>query len=242
MNQLRRLRKNKDKILSQKNKAKKTLFKIAFISINLIFTTFAWFAYTRILQNDVDLNVSAWKMDFKSNNETLENIVQFQAENLYPGMTDYIKDIEISNLGDKRASVSCEIMDLKILGTAYEIKDTREEGDSSNTVYKKETTENDVSTIKVLNDQTRFPFEIIIKYDQKIYSQEDSLDKSKGNFQIRATWPYEIAGAEGIDEERNNLDTTWGYNVANFYKNATEGEQKHGIEVTLKVIAKQILD
>ena len=57
-------------------------------------TTFAWFTYVKILNPVVDVNISAWQVDFKDNENVLGTAMQFEVGKFYPGMNDYIKEIE----------------------------------------------------------------------------------------------------------------------------------------------------
>ena len=97
MNQLRRFRKNKEVTKKKIKKAKSTTLKLSLIMLNFIFATFAWFTYTMILNPYVDVNISAWQVDFKDNDSVLGTDMQFQVGNFYPGMDDYVKNIQIVN-------------------------------------------------------------------------------------------------------------------------------------------------
>lgn len=249
MNRIRRFRKNKDVTKNNLNKIKSGTLKLSVIMLNFIFATFAWFTYTKILNPTVDVNVSAWQVDFKDSEGILGTSMQFAVGNFYPGMADYTKQIDIENLGDRAASITYKIEELKILGQVYTIKETAEEGDTEYTVYKSETTDaNGKKIIKLLNDSTKYPFEIIIIHSAEI-AIEDPTDanKNKGTFEICFTWPYEVIVAEGetaTEEQitaKNTLDTQWGYDIANFYETQLEGDTTQGIEITLQAIARQII-
>lgn len=260
---IRRLRKNKEVTEKKLNKAKSAILKLSLIMLNFIFATFAWFTYTRILESDVDVNVSAWQVDFKDNNAILGTSMQFQVGNFYPGMNDYTKEIEIVNLGDREASITYRIDTLEILGQEYQIKDTVEENDTENTLYRSETidTTNNIKTIKLLNDSTKYPFEIIITHSLNInIANPEDTNQNKGDFKICFTWPYEITelpeelpedlDTELTDEEKleelnkrkNSLDTQWGEDIAEFYKNQQgAATTTQGIEITVQAIAQQII-
>lgn len=250
MSQIRRYRKKKIQEQERINKFKSLILKLALIMLNFIFATFAWFTYTMFLDTNVDVNVSAWQVDFKDNDTVLGTSMQFQVGNFYPGMDDYTKQIEIINLGDRAASISYEIEQLKILGQEYQIKETAEAGDSEFTVYKSETVDAQAGTvtIKLLNDSTKYPFEITIIHSATIdISSDDDANQNKGSFEICFTWPYDLVGGEGetaTDEQiqaKTALDTKWGYDIANFYETRAEGDTTQGIEIKLQAIAKQII-
>lgn len=244
MNQLRRFRKNKEVTKKKIKKVKSTTLKLSLIMLNFIFATFAWFTFTKILAPSIDVNVSSWQVDFKDNESILGTDMQFQVGTFYPGMQDYVKKIEIVNLGDRAANIEYQIQQLKILGQEYQIKDTPEECDAEFTLYKSETTDvaTGLKTTKLLNDTTKFPFEIILTHSTTIDTQNFSNpEQNKGSFEIRFTWPYEITGTEQEVNAKNALDTKWGYDIANFYKEMQEGVSTQGIEITLQAIAKQII-
>lgn len=262
MNRLRKLRKNKDITKKKVNNAKSTTLKLALIMLNFIFATFAWFTYTMILNSNVNVNISAWQVDFKDNDSILGTAMQFQVGTFYPGMDDYTKSIEIVNLGDRAAKIEYDVQQIKILGQEYTIKKTQEAGDSKFTLYSSETTDNStgLKTVKLLNNSKEFPFEITITHSIQIDIENPNDERqNKGKFEICFTWPYEITTLpetlpddlpEGLTDDekiqelntrKTTLDTRWGYNIANFYKSQSEGDTTQGIEITLQAIAKQII-
>lgn len=244
MNQIRRFRKNKDATQQKINKIKSTILKLSLIMLNFIFATFAWFTYTQMLNPAIDVNVSTWQVNFKDNEGSLGTSMQFQVGEFYPGMEDYKKQIEIVNLGDRGANITYRIDTLKILGQEYIVKEIVEEGDKENTIYAVETTniENGTKIVKILNDSTKFPFEIILTYTSEIQTKDlDDENKNKGTFEICFTWPYEIEGTEEEVEAKNTLDTQWGHNIANFYQGQQGENQTQGIEITLQAVAEQII-
>ena len=114
--------------------------------------------------------------------------------------------------------------------------------------------------IKLLNDSAKYPFELILTYSAEIgIAHPDYPEQNKGEFEICFTWPYEITTLpavlpddleEGLTDEqkleelnlrKTALDTQWGYDIANFYEAQGENPTEEVIEITLKVIAKQII-
>ena len=184
MNQLRRFRKNKDVTRKKIKKAKSATLKLALIMLNFIFATFAWFTYTMILNPTVDVNVSAWKIDFKDDTATLGSSMSFEIGKFYPGMDEenFSKQLNIINLGDRPASIEYEITNFKILGQTYQIKETAQPGDTEYTVYKSveniykvdengnQLTDNlgnpilEKYVVKLLNNSNKYPFEIMLTY------------------------------------------------------------------------------
>ena len=253
MSQIKRYRKKRIESKQKTDNFKSAILKLSLIMFNFMFATFAWFTYTKILNPAVDVNVSAWQIDFKDDNPTndvLGTSMEFQVGKFYPGMADYTKEIEIINLGDRDASISYKISALKILGEEYTIKTTPEEGDSEEDkiVYKSETVDATTGekTIKLLNDSAKYPFEIIITHSDEIgIANPSDENNNKGNFKIRFTWPYVLIVPEGetaTEEQitqKNTLDTKWGHDIANFYEQ--EGDSAKGIEIQIQAIASQII-
>lgn len=228
MNQLRKLRKNKEKNKRTITKVKSIYLKICLLLLNLIFATFAWFAYTRILVTDFNVDISTWKVDFKDNTGVLGNVMQIEVPNFYPGMTDYTKTVEISNLGEKDASITYSELTLKLLNTEYETTPDV-------------ATEDGKTTVKLLNDSTTYPFEVILKYDTVIKAITPTNTDNKGEVEIIVTWPYTVMEEDVESQTKNELDTLWGYNIAQFY-NSPESEYSEALELTLNLNAQQIIN
>ena len=276
MNQLRKIRKNKDIAEQKIKKAKSSILKLSIIMLNFIFATFAWFTYTKILNPAVDVDVSTWKIDFKDNTESLNNAMQFEINNFYPGMEDSSKELTIENLGERPANITYEVTQLKILGQEYQIKEgTGNEQytvyKSVEPVYKKDESGNVILDgngnqiveeyiIKLLNDSNTYPFEIILKHvAQMDVPHPDYPEQNIGRFEMRFTWPYEItelpevlpsdmpedmSNEEKLKElnlRKTQLDTQWGIDIAEYYKNQNADNDEQIIEITLQVIVKQII-
>lgn len=270
MGQIKRYRKKKIKSKQKTDQLKSAMLKLSLISLNFIFATFAWFTYTKILNPAVDVNVSAWQVEF--NGEDVSGTsMGFTVGTLYPGMADQVKEVEIINLGDRAAAISYRLDTLKILGKTYTVKEAAEPGDdpqctvykSVDTVYKLDESDEIVTDIdgnpivekyitKLLNNSTKYPFEIILTYSNVIdISNAHNENANKGNFEIRFTWPYDIAveedenltpeQIEDLTETKTALDTKWGYDIANFYEAQQEGDTEQGIEIEIQAIASQII-
>ena len=266
MNEIRRFRKKRKEAARKINKAKSAVLKLSLIMLNFIFATFAWFTYTMILNPRVDVNVSAWQVDFKDSDGTLGTTLQFQVGNFYPGMEDVTKQIEIVNLGDREASIGYRIDRFSILGQVYRIEYTEQEDPESEdevavvnseaedeeepvekvlyaTEYIDE--ETGLKVTKLLNSEglMEFPFEINITHSPTI-GIEDPYDetKNKGSFEIRFIWRYEITGTAEEIEAKNQLDTQWGHDIADFYSKQEGAEETlPGIELEIQAIAEQII-
>lgn len=247
MNKFRRLRKNQETTKKNINKIRSLILKLSLVMLNFIFATFAWFSYSMNLDATVDVKVSTWKVDFKDDTTSITGEeIQLQLDTIYPGMDTYSKQINIENLGERAATLSYEVTLLKILGNEYVIKDTVSADDSEYTVYKSETAiAGGKKQIKLLNDSTKFPFEITITISTNelgVYS-ESNPNQNKGNFKIDFEWPYELpdSATEEEKEQKDALDTKWGYDTAIFYEGLPAGDTTKAVEVTVQTTVKQII-
>ena len=250
MNKFRKLRKNEKAAKKKVNKIRSLVLKIALVTLNFIFATFAWFAHTMNLETTVDVKVSAWKVDFKEGSSSIVGEeIQIQVTDFYPGVPDdtNVKKITIENLGEKAASISYEVSELFILGQEYTVKETPAAGDSPYTVYKSETTDvaTGTKTIKLLNDTSKFPFEITITHTTADLGIANAAhpEQNKGEFQLAFTWPYELDGTATQEqkEQKDTLDTKWGYDTATFYNALAAGATNKAVEVTVQALVKQII-
>ncbi len=110
------MEKNKDaiKILKKSMRLKVMLL----LGIMLTFNTFAWFVYSNTISNTISTYVKAWRIEFESGEEIIEQI-EFELDDLYPGMPEYSNFINVVNYGDTSASLSYEIIEIKILSDTY---------------------------------------------------------------------------------------------------------------------------
>ena len=79
MNILRWRRKSKKKIRL------KTLILVIF---SLIMTTFAWFAYSKVLDTTLNLHVASWDMKYSIGGTSVENPIGIDISTLYPTMEE----------------------------------------------------------------------------------------------------------------------------------------------------------
>lgn len=151
------------------------------IAITIASNTFAWFLYATQVSTGVTAHVKSWNVSFTSNNNNIDEYIQFVIPSIYPGMETFSDNIQAFNRGEHSATISYEIVEAKILGVSYRV-------DGS-------TLTSNMLTNKLAND---FPFSI------KLDLSDDKIDAAYGvaTFSIEVAWPYE----SGNDEE----DTYWG--------------------------------
>ncbi len=92
------------------------------LAIMLAFNTFAWFIYSSTIGTGISTSVRAWKIEFESNDEVVQ-VIEFDLDELYPGMDEYTNYINVVNYGDSPATLKYEILSVSVLGTLYSLND-----------------------------------------------------------------------------------------------------------------------
>lgn len=168
------MEKNKDaiKILKKSMRLKVLLL----LGIMLTFNTFAWFVYSNTVSNSISTYVKAWKIEFKSGEEIVE-IVEFEIDELYPGMPEYSNFINIVNYGETQADITYEVISIKILEDIYD-----------QTTYTSQELED-----MLLND---YPFVIQFSLSNAVINPFNG----SSDFEVNATWAYE-SGNDVLDTQ-----------------------------------------
>ena len=189
---------------NEKNKFRKSLLLI----FTLILTTFAWFAYTKILNPSLNINVAAWDMEYYINGEKKENPIGIEFPSLYPQMEDQIVTVDILNNGEALVDLSYHIQEISIVGVSYELVTDGEQPTTENYITIQEPIlETDPETGEliskgiIINDPEKFPFTLEIEHSLQVAAQDDAYLK------VTAKWP-------GDNDE---LDTEWGYTVGKYF-------------------------
>ena len=175
----------------------------------LMFNSYAWFVFQTKVSGRISAHIEAWDVMFKAGNDETVSNVEFNVDRIYPGMTDYVQEIQAYNDGEKPAKVSYIIREVTILGETY----TNEVG-------------TDLSALIASNT---YPFHISIVIDNEI------MDAGNGSSKIviSVKWPFE-QGTNTIDiEQKDLLDTQWGEQAADFYR-ANPNVPSINIKVELK--------
>ena len=201
------------KILFKKVKIWQLLLVVVLITAN----TLAWFIYASEVSNDINVHVRSWQINFKTDDNQNVQFVEFDIDEIYPGMTDAYDSINIINDGEMAATMEYKIMSAKILGTEYVSVDGRlERGQEPN--------ENDMTSEELEEFlETNFPFSITFLTDT------NALDVgATGTYSMAITWPFE----SGDDA----TDTYWG-NLAYSFQQTHPNQEC--ITVNVKLIVTQ---
>ena len=196
---------------------KKILKKIKFrhfiiLALLLIGDTYAWLVYVNTVNNNIDVHVRSWNIDFTDGDEPIIDYIDVVADEVYPGMTTFTSSIHAFNYSEVLAEARFDVLEGSIMGESFRTIEGRTErgevpvtGDMTSDQIKSH----------LLND---YPFQI------SFGMTTTSLEAETGDatFTTSVSWAYE----SGDDAE----DTYWGHR-AYTYKQA----HPHDPCITLKV-------
>ena len=212
---------------NQKNKFRKFLALI----FTLIMTTFAWFAYTKILNPSLNIHVAAWDMEYYINGEKKENPIGIEFPTLYPQMEDKIVTVDILNNGEALVDLSYRIQAISIVGVTYELVAEGEQPTTENYIIIEEPIlETDpetgelISKGTIINDPDKFPFTLEIEHSLQVAAQDDAYLK------VTAKWPG----------DKDELDTEWGYAVGKYFMDNPDAVS--AMDITLSIDSYQAND
>lgn len=215
MNILRRHRKS-----NKKNRLKKYILLIFF----LIMTTFAWLAYSKVLNPQLNIHVAAWDMEYYIGDEKKENPIGIDISALYPQMPEQIIKIDIQNNGEALVDIDYHISAISIAGVSYELVSEGEQNTTENYInIANPTLETDAETGvlvargKIINDTTRFPFTLELEHSLQVVA------KDKGYLTVKVNWIG----------DNDDLDSEWGYKVGKYF--ADNPTAKSAMNITLSI-------
>ncbi len=205
---------------NEKNKFKKFLLVI----FTLIMTTFAWFAYTKILNPNLNIHVAAWDMEYYINGEKKENPIGIEFPTLYPQMDDQVVTVDILNNGEALVDLSYHIQAISIAGVSYELLQEGEQPTTENYITIEEPIlEPDAETGELLskgmiiNELEKFPFTLEIDHSLQVASKDDAYLK------VTAKW----------SGDNDALDTEWGYIVGKYFTDNTDATTAMAITLSI---------
>ena len=191
----------------RKSKGKKKAKKYILFIFTLIMTTFAWFAYSKVLNSQLNMHVAAWDMEYFIGEEKKENPIGIEFPTLYPHMPEQTVTVDILNNGEALVDLSYSIQAISIAGVSYELVPEGKQPTTENyinieksVVEEKETGEVVVKG-KIINDTTKFPFTLEIEHSAQVSA------KNKAYLKVTANW----AG------DNDELDSKWGYTVGKYF-------------------------
>lgn len=185
---------------------KKILTRLVLLTFSVIISTFAWISYYKIMNDELDIHIVSWDLEFLSDIdgdgelENVSNPLQITVPELYPQMDDTNIEVIVRNNGEASIDLSYSLMEIEILGNSYEVVENAEDALTEYYVVLNEPTIlNDISTQDILNDE-KFPFSIIISSDTQLESGDEAT------ISITISW----------DGTNDILDSMWGHDVAKY--------------------------
>ena len=192
----------------RKSNKKNRLRKYILFVFSLIMTTFAWLAYSKVLNTHLNIHVAAWDMEYYIGDEKKENPIGIDIPALYPQMPEQVIKIDIKNNGEALVDLDYHIEAISIAGVSYELVKEGEQNTTENyiniadpTLETDEETGVLVARGEIINDTTRFPFTMELEHSLQVASQDS------GYLTVKVDWI-------GDNDE---LDTEWGYTVGKYF-------------------------
>lgn len=147
---------------------KRTLF---FLIIALMANTFAWFIYSNKVSNSITTGVKSWKITFDQDGQTLEQNVEFNFDDIYPGVNNQEKSIDITNNGEMKAYITYKLESIQIFDEIYTI--------------------DNYSSLELENIlKNNYPFKIVFSNDDEINIGDTA------SFKVSLSWPFESGDDE----------------------------------------------
>lgn len=166
----------------------------------LSFNAYAWFIYATEVSTGLSVHVKSWKILFKAGDEAIVDYIDIDIDSVYPGMEDFVNELEAYNLSESNATVSYEILSARILDTTYKsVEGYRADNEE---VPANALTSSELSD-KLKND---FPFKI----DISVTNEEIDAEVGSTKYIIRVYWPFESGN--------DSLDTFWGNRAYDYNK------------------------
>ena len=201
---------------------KLNLVSIVFAVVSFISVSFAWFAYSGLVDVKTEVGVKAWYIEFEKNNEVVSNDIVISLSDLYPGMEPLSEVITIKNLGDSDAKLNYNIDYARIL-------------DDNRDYYAL----SDDYTSDYIEDALahNYPFHINVSLSKTRLNAKDT----DAEFIVTVSWP--------LDSGNDMLDSIWGSKAYQFEKKQEEKKKKDSnynkessINIGIDVSAQQITD
>ena len=217
MNILRWKRKSKKKIRL------KTLILVIF---SLIMTTFAWFAYSKILDTTLNIHMASWDMEYyigATKQENPEDGILMEIDTLYPTMDEQSVTVDIINNGEQLVDIAYQVKAVTIAGIDFEILYEGQTNTEDNYIVLASTVlENKTSTDPITgatiteeiyrgvitSDIEKFPFTLEVEHSAQV-EPKDANGSGEGYLKLTVNWVG----------DNNDLDSEWGYIVGEYLAN-----------------------
>ncbi len=227
MNVLRELRKFKTKSALAKIRI------LILLAVMLTVSTYAWF------YSDKDVSISnirgvvtEWDVEYSIDDVviTTEEII-IACDEFYPGMPDFTKKIKTSNKTETGADIKYEVKSVKIFG-----EEKLDDLISTNNLVIDEA--NKTTNVFATED---YPFNAGFYYDTDVIGGIDPITgadtpDSHAELTVFANWSYERESATKDEAANDDLDTYYGEEAYDFYKdNEGADPEKYPLEITIQI-------
>ena len=215
----------------RKSNKKNRFQKYVLVIFALIMSTFAWLAYSKILNTHLNIHVAAWDMEYFIEGKKKENPIGIEFPTLYPQMPEQTVTVDILNNGEALVDLSYDVKAISIAGVTYELVRTGEQPTTENyiniadpvTATNQETGE-EISKGEIINDITKFPFTLTIEHSLQVASKDTAYLK------VTANWLG----------DNDDLDSQWGYIVGKYFMDNPDATS--AISITLSIDSYQAND
>lgn len=213
-------------ILRWKRKSKRKIRFKTFILVifSLIMTTFAWFAYSKVLNSSLNIHVASWDMEYYIGSVEQTNPIGISIPTMYPTMDEYSVTIDIKNNGEKKVDIEYEVKSVTIAGISFELIQEGETNTSGNYIIltpasfvTDTTTGEEIAKGAITNDLTKFPFTILIEHSAQV------VPGNQGYLTVTVNWVG----------DQNELDSEWGYIVGEYLTNNPTATSVMSIELSI---------
>lgn len=205
---------------SRKSKNKKKLNKFVILIFSLVMTTFAWFAYTKILEPTLKMHILSWNIEYSIAGEKKSNPIGIEVSTLYPAMPEQTVTIDIKNKGETLVDIDYEVEAVTIAGITFELVKEGKTRTTDNYIVlapsvltTDETTGEKIYKNAITNDISKFPFTVEIEHSSQVpaVTQDESGKKIPGTGYLKVTVNW--LG------DNDKLDSEWGYLVGEYLAN-----------------------
>lgn len=207
---------------------------ISIFSVILIINTYAWFNTNEPVKlNGLESDVTPWDVRYYVNDkEILDEDVTFTIDELYPGMPNREDIVRIYNMAVTSTIINYELTSVKVFG--QEVLNKLQENNGI---------KYDGNTVQIFSDDTQYPFNISYSYDKSRldgeYVDDITTPNSGATFSFNANWDYQGDGTENEKIARDILDTKFGKEAYEYYKDE-ENDPSKAIEITVKITSSMI--
>ncbi len=202
---------------------------VMIFSVILIVNTYAWFNINEAVKlNGLEADITPWDVTYYvEDKEVLDEDYTFTIDELYPGMPNREDTVHIRNLSTTSSKIECEITSVKVFGK--EVLDQLKEDGGIQT---------NGNTVNLFADDTVYPFNVSYTYDKTRidgeYVDDTTTPDALATVKFNVSWKYQGTGNDDENLAKDILDTKFGKDAYQFYKDE-ENDSSKAIEIVVKI-------